>query len=418
MANKNDLFDFDEITASNNDNVQGANIAENCAPSGINNAIRGLASIVKRALGSQGTAIASASTTAIGAAGTALYTTVTGTTTIASLGTVGAGTFRMIEFTGALTLTHNAISLKLPGSANITTAAGDVGFFLSLGSGNWKCLHFSKGDGTAVASFNGTLTSTDPGAAEGPDFVADRNSGSPAANDVIGGLVLRGRDSGANATNFARLRGIILDPTNGSEDGQAIVSVQIGGTETDVLKIGPGAQLGGPTGGDKGAGTLNAAAGLYIAGHGTIAQVVSSTNSSYTTLGTIMPLDDTIPQNTEGVEVLSVAVTPVNANSILRIRANLNVGHGGTAGHIIAALFVDSAANALNAAETFTQNTATTTVLTLQHQVSANSTSARTYKVRAGSSVATDAFLNGDSSGRVFGGVAISSLVIEEVLPQ
>ena len=32
MANKNDLFDFDEITAVNNDNVQGANIAENCAP--------------------------------------------------------------------------------------------------------------------------------------------------------------------------------------------------------------------------------------------------------------------------------------------------------------------------------------------------------------------------------------------------
>jgi hypothetical protein len=76
MANKNDLFDFDEITALNNDNIQGANIAENCAPSGINNAIRGLASIVKRAIGSQGSAIASAATTAIGAPGTALYTTI------------------------------------------------------------------------------------------------------------------------------------------------------------------------------------------------------------------------------------------------------------------------------------------------------------------------------------------------------
>lgn len=145
MANKNDLFDFDETTALNNDNVQGANIAENCAPSGINNAIRGLASIIKRALGSQGSAIASAATTAIGAAGTALYTTVTGTTAITSFGTVGAGTLRIIEFTGALVLTHNATSLKLPGSANITTAAGDVGFFLSLGSGNWKMSAFQQG---------------------------------------------------------------------------------------------------------------------------------------------------------------------------------------------------------------------------------------------------------------------------------
>lgn len=167
MADKNDLFDFDETTASNNDNVQGANIAENCAPSGINNAIRGLASIVKRAIGSRGGAIASAATTAIGAPGTALYTTVTGTTAITSLGTVGAGTLRIIEFTGALTLTHNATSLKLPGGANIVTAPGDVGFFLSLGSGNWKCLHFSRADGRAVTSFTGTLTSTDSGAPRG-----------------------------------------------------------------------------------------------------------------------------------------------------------------------------------------------------------------------------------------------------------
>lgn len=132
MANKNDLFDFDETTAANNDNVQGANIAENCAPSGINNAIRGLASIVKRAVGSQGSAIPSAATTPIGAAGTALYATITGTTAITSFGSVGAGTFRVVEFTGALTLTHNATSLRLPGSANIATAAGDVGFFVSL----------------------------------------------------------------------------------------------------------------------------------------------------------------------------------------------------------------------------------------------------------------------------------------------
>ena len=176
MANKNDLFDFDETTAVNNDNVQGANIAENCAPSGINNAIRGLAAIVKRAIGSQGSAIASAATTAIGGAGTALYTTISGTTPITSLGSVGAGTFRIIEFTSGLTLTHNGTSLKLPGSANITTAAGDVGYFVSLGSGNWKCLHYSKADGSAVASFSGTLTSTDAGAAEGPDFIADRKN--------------------------------------------------------------------------------------------------------------------------------------------------------------------------------------------------------------------------------------------------
>ena len=147
MANKNDLFDFDETIASNNDNVQGANIAENCAPGGINNAIRGLASIVKRAVGSQGSAVASAATTAIGAPGTALYTKITGTSAINSFGTVAAGTLRILEFEGALTLTHNATSLILPGAANITTRAGDVALFISEGSGNWRCLAFTESAG-------------------------------------------------------------------------------------------------------------------------------------------------------------------------------------------------------------------------------------------------------------------------------
>jgi hypothetical protein len=192
---------------------------------------------------------------------------VTGTATITSFGTVAAGTLRIIEFTGALTLTHNATSLKLPGNANITTAVGDIALLVSLGSGNWKCLNFSKADGSPVAgAFNGTLTSTDAGAGRAPDFIADRNSASPAANDQIGSLTLRGRSSTGVVRDFARLRGIILDAVNATEDGQAIISAMIAGTETDVLKVGPGVQIGSPAGGDKGAGTLNLT-DLYIGGN-------------------------------------------------------------------------------------------------------------------------------------------------------
>ena len=418
MANKNDLFDFDETTAVNNDNVQGANIAENCAPSGINNAIRGLAAIVKRAIGSQGSAIASAATTAIGASGTAFYTTITGTTPITSFGSVGAGTLRIVEFTGVLTLTHNATSLKLPGSANITTAAGDVGYFVSLGSGNWKCLHYSKADGSAVTNFGGTLTSSDAGPAEGPDFIADRNSASPAASDVIGGLVLRGRDSGGNATDYARLRAVITDPTNGSEDAQAIISAFIAGTETDILRIGPGARIGAPTGGDKGVGTLNAAAGLYVAGHGTIAQVVSNTNTTWTTCGTIIPGDNTIPQITEGDEILSVAITPTNAGSTLRITVSLPVVGGAGSVVATAALFVDATVNALAVGTSQVVTAGNVSSLRFEHEVSAGSTSSRTYRVRLGGWTATDVFLNGDNASRLFGGVAQAILTVEEILPQ
>lgn len=91
----------------------------------------------------QGVDIASAATTDIGAA-TGWEVNVTGTTTITSLGTKTAGVLRVVTFTGALTLTHNATSLILPGGANIVTAAGDVALFESLGSGNWRCLSFSR----------------------------------------------------------------------------------------------------------------------------------------------------------------------------------------------------------------------------------------------------------------------------------
>jgi hypothetical protein len=99
--------------------------------------------------GTRGSAIASAATVDLSAAtGTNLH--VTGTTTITALGTASAGVERTVIFDGILTLTHNATSLILPGSTNITTAAGDVARFISEGSGNWRCVSYNKADGTAI----------------------------------------------------------------------------------------------------------------------------------------------------------------------------------------------------------------------------------------------------------------------------
>lgn len=95
--------------------------------------------------------IASASTVNIGAAASDNIS-VTGTTTITAFNTIAAGAVRTVTFAGALTLTHNATTLILPGSANITTAAGDVATFISLGSGNWRCVTYTKASGQAVVS--------------------------------------------------------------------------------------------------------------------------------------------------------------------------------------------------------------------------------------------------------------------------
>lgn len=97
-----------------------------------------------------GADIASATTVNLANA-TGEYITVTGTTTVTGLGTVSAGMRFILKFSGALTLTHNATSLILPTGANITTADGDIACMESLGSGNWRCLFYTRANGTPLA---------------------------------------------------------------------------------------------------------------------------------------------------------------------------------------------------------------------------------------------------------------------------
>jgi len=57
-----------------------------------------------------------------------------------------------LKFDDALSLTHNATDLILPGGSNITTAAGDVAEFTEYASGDWKCNYYTKATGQSVVS--------------------------------------------------------------------------------------------------------------------------------------------------------------------------------------------------------------------------------------------------------------------------
>lgn len=118
--------------------------------------------------------IASATTTDLNTVKEAAIS-VTGTTTITALGTVPAGVFKTLVFSGALTFTHNATSLILPTGASITTAAGDCATMLSLGSGNWRCVSYMKANGTALSSTPGFTDGTV--SAPGIYFSSDTNNG-------------------------------------------------------------------------------------------------------------------------------------------------------------------------------------------------------------------------------------------------
>jgi len=100
----------------------------------------------------QGADIASAATTNLGSA-TGNFVNITGNSVITSFGTAAAGVQRAVRFAGALTLTHNATSLILPNNgSDITTTTNDTALFVSEGSGNWRCLNYTRYSGSAVTT--------------------------------------------------------------------------------------------------------------------------------------------------------------------------------------------------------------------------------------------------------------------------
>ena len=120
----------------------------------------------------KGADIASAATLVLGTDGN--YFDVTGTTGISAI-TVAVNRLFRLQFDGALTLTHHATNLDLPGEANITTAAGDslVGF--ATAANQVHVLSYTKADGTAVSGGGGAWT-----------LISDNNPSAVATLDLTG----------------------------------------------------------------------------------------------------------------------------------------------------------------------------------------------------------------------------------------
>lgn len=146
---------------------------------------------------------------------------------------------------------------------------------------------------------------------------------------------------------------------------------------------------------------------------GDIVQRVESITVADHSATTNMVLDDTKPQNTEGDELMTQAITPTSAVNRLRI---LHLGHyGGSANiEIVAALFKDSDADALSVAAV-SVFTAILNPLMLAYEEQAGSVSARTYKIRFGETSTSTAFVNRRSAGAVFADTVQTKLTIEEV---
>lgn len=161
-------------------------------------------------------------------------------------------------------------------------------------------------------------------------------------------------------------------------------------------------------------GTGLAMSGTTLSATGSFVQAVSTVVTSTATGTTTIPNDDTVPQNTEGDQYMTLAITPTSATNKLIITVNALLSNDGSS-DLIMALFQDSTAGAL-AATSHNIGSSQMGQLTIQYVMTAGTTSATTFKVRAGSSGAGTTRLNGGGGSRKFGGVACSSIVIQEII--
>jgi hypothetical protein len=100
-------------------------------------------------------------------------------------------------------------------------------------------------------------------------------------------------------------------------------------------------------------------------------------------LTAVIPLDDTIPQNTEGTEIVTASITPVFAASRILVRFQ---GFCSTTvpANSVGALFRDAAASALAASAVSIGVVGALFILSFEYLDSPSSTSALTYRVRVG----------------------------------
>lgn len=149
---------------------------------------------------------------------------------------------------------------------------------------------------------------------------------------------------------------------------------------------------------------------------GTVVQVVNVQSGAVIAGDTDFPKDDSIPQNTEGDELMTLAITPNSATNKLKITVVV-LGVCSAAGNNYGiGLFQDSTAGALAAAFGAGAAAASPQATTFIHYMTSGTTSSTTFKVRAGAEVGGGTFtFNGAASGRYYGGVAASSITIEEI---
>ena len=159
---------------------------------------------------------------------------------------------------------------------------------------------------------------------------------------------------------------------------------------------------------------LNSASVIDRLPVGSVIQTKNTTVSTHTTETTHgIPADDTIATSSEGKEVMTLSITPISASSKLLIKVVM-FGSSRNDAVMTAALFQDSGSASIAQINAYQSTGTGTHALQFNHYMTSGTTSATTFKVRGGVNSGTFTF-NGHSEVRQLGGIASSSIIIQEI---
>ena len=151
------------------------------------------------------------------------------------------------------------------------------------------------------------------------------------------------------------------------------------------------------------------------AGGGKVLQVVKSLVTTKASTSSSIPQDNTIPQNTEGTEFTTLAITPQASDSTLFIDFLVHGSMTNNNTNLTVCLFKDSVANALQVSNNFCGTNTELFPLMLKFAETSGTTSSVTYKIRFGLNGGGTVYLNSDQSTDVYSTAQSSVFIITEV---
>lgn len=137
--------------------------------------------------------------------------------------------------------------------------------------------------------------------------------------------------------------------------------------------------------------------------------------TTYSSLTTAIPYDNTVPQISEGTEILALTVAAQYSNSLILLDSNCVVAGSNSPSNLLAALFANGASSAIRAGNATAPAASYPLPLPLNVAYAPGAVSAQIYALRIGPEAGT-LYINGNGGGQRLNGSSAAYLDIKELV--